>query len=1453
MRVQLTLLRGRTAAPANIEVTADGTATVGDLARAIATSPDSGLAAGPNEALTLTVGRGESLSPMLQLSNSGIVSGHHIEVVADTARREEPAARLRVIEGPDTGVEVLLRRGRSSVGRAQDSDVRLSDRLVSKDHALFEITDRIDVVDTNSANGVEVGGLRVSKESVNPGDRVRFGSTIVTVEPLVDLTAGQASSDASFIRSPSVLVRPQAQLLEAPEVPQEPAPAPFPLLAIVSPLIMGAVLYLFTRSGMSLIFVALSPLLMIGSWASQWFSGRRQRKAQTRAFGDALELLDARFTTAADEQRDRLRKLYPSLSDSVASLGELGADVWIRRKENPEFGTVRLGQGDIPALTRMEFKARQGRADLIRKLSDLLVNHATVTQAPVIANLAECGSIGVAGTLQDPALVARGIALQLAITHSPVELQFTCITSTAKRAAWRWLEWLPHSNRPSSPLGQAPLASDLANARRVLELLETLTRERLSTTKPAVRGPLSGKEEKSQVPITPLVLLVVDEAPGELGRLTWLAEHGPDAGVHLLWVGATVRDLPAACRAFVDLDTSTAGFVRAETTVGPLLAEGVDTETAGYAARQLASLVDAAELESDASDVPALVSLVGLLGSSRIGDPAQLVAHWTENGSLVLPDSVPVPRDEALPMRAFVGHTGAQPFALDLRAQGPHALVGGTTGAGKSEFLQAWLLGMAVNYAPSRLTFLLVDYKGGTAFAHCVQLPHCVGLVTDLNPHLVARVLLSLRAELVRREHLFNARGVKDIIEFEKTGEPACPPALVIVIDEFAALKKDMPEFVDGVIDIAQRGRSLGVHLILATQRPTGVIDDNIVANTNLRISLRMNDESDAKDIIGHPMSAHFDPSLPGRGAARVGPGRIHLFQSAYPGARTPDRPERPPIVLQEFDFGSRRHWKAAQSARPKTGIAKDIERVVEWVSSATTLAQLPPCRRSWLDPLQKVYDLASITQRRDSALALGVVDQPASQSQEALYFEPEEHGNLIISGVGGSGKTTVLRTLGQSAARTPSSGPIHVYGLDFAGGGLLSMEVLPHVGAIISGNDTERVRRLILTLDSWVQQRAAAFATVNATTLAEFRALSGRPQEPRILVLLDGFASFYEEYQTTTAAKQTLYTTFARVLAEGRGVGIHWAVTTNRATVHTTISSAFLRRLVLRQSAPEDYRALGVDANTLGPESPPGRGVWSPGGLEVQVASLGGSETSAEQAEQMKKLAAAARTWHIGAPVPIRRLEPIIELSSLKVDGRPVIGVSNETLEPVTVPTAGVVLIGSAPRGGGTNTLTVLAQTSRDAMPGVELTLLSARPSQLGMSRMWQRTASGAAEVRSVISMLVAENSGRTRAIFIEGAPDLASDGLHDELTALVAHCRASNSLLVAEGHLDRWGAESRLKWVFKPATGILLLQSNDPQLSLIDSPPPPLGPSDQVPGRGYWVSNGPAEKIQVPLATHG
>lgn len=230
--------------------------------------------------------------------------------------------------------------------------------------------------------------------------------------------------------------------------------------------------------------------------------------------------------------------------------------------------------------------------------------------------------------------------------------------------------------------------------------------------------------------------------------------------------------------------------------------------------------------------------------------------------------------------------------------------MGGTTGAGKSEFLQSWVLGMATAHSPSRVTFLFVDYKGGAAFADCLHLPHTVGLVTDLSPHLVRRALPSLRAELKCRERLLNHKKAKDLISLERTGDPECPPSLIIVVDEFAALAKDVPAFVDGMVDVAQRGRSLGLHLILATQRPAGVITPNLRANTNLRIALRMADESDSVDVIDSKLAAEFDPRMPGRGAVRTGPGRIALFQAGYAGGRTSDEPEPTRIDVETLTFG---------------------------------------------------------------------------------------------------------------------------------------------------------------------------------------------------------------------------------------------------------------------------------------------------------------------------------------------------------------------------------------------------------------------------------------------------------------------------------------------------------------------------------------------------------------------
>ena len=354
----------------------------------------------------------------------------------------------------------------------------------------------------------------------------------------------------------------------------------------------------------------------------------------------------------------------------------------------------------------------------------------------------------------------------------------------------------------------------------------------------------------------------------------------------------------------------------------------------------------------------------------------------------------------------MVGQSAGEPLTLDLRSQGPHALVGGTTGAGKSEFLQSWVLGMAAGYSPDALTFLFVDYKGGAAFAECIALPHSVGLVTDLSPHLVRRALTSLNAELRYREHILNARKAKDLVELQRRGDPDAPPSLVIVVDEFAALVQEVPEFVDGVVNVAQRGRSLGLHLILATQRPAGVIKDNLRANTNLRVALRMADEADSDDVLGSPLAADFSPDIPGRGAAKTGPGPDH---------RVPDR-------LRRRVDGPGRRAPAAGTARaglrcgPALGGAvgggpagrrRPRARTTSpgWsttISEASRRAQLPAPRKPWLPELAATYDLQFLRQRSDTELVLGVLDDPERQEQRTVSFRPDVDGNLAVYGTGG-------------------------------------------------------------------------------------------------------------------------------------------------------------------------------------------------------------------------------------------------------------------------------------------------------------------------------------------------------------------------------------------------------------------------------------------------------------------
>jgi S-DNA-T family DNA segregation ATPase FtsK/SpoIIIE len=973
-------------------------------------------------------------------------------------------------------------------------------------------------------------------------------------------------------------------------------------------------------------------------------------------------------------------------------------------------------------------------------------------------------------------------------------------------------------------------------------------------------------EDSSAITQPSIVVLISDDAPVDRARLVAIVERAALAGIHPVWVSETVEQLPAACRTFVDVHASaepaesvsaSVGYVRLGETF-PVVSERVRRQDALDFAMSLAGVTDAGAYVADESDMPRSVSLVALLGPEMLDASDAVIDRWRQNDSVHdrTPDAAPRSRRPGK-LRAIVGQSNLDSMHLDLRAQGPHALVGGTTGSGKSEFLQAWVLGMAAEYSPDRVTFLFVDYKGGSAFADCVKLPHCVGLVTDLNTHLVRRALTSLRAELHNREHLFNRKGVKDLLELEKRGDVDCPPALVIVIDEFAALVGEVPEFVDGVVDIAQRGRSLGIHLIMATQRPAGVIRDNLRANTNLRIALRMADAHDSLDVVGVPVAASFDPSVPGRGVVRSGPGRVESFQTGYAGGWTSADAAGPAIEVADLTFGSDKVWEdPAPAVEPDIHDLgpNDTARLVATITKASREAGVPAPRKPWLDELAATYDLALLHQRTDEQLVLGVTDDPTVQRQYPVYFRPDLDGNLAIYGTGGSGKSVALRTLAVAAGITPRGGPVHVYGIDFSAGGLRMLEPLPHVGSIIAGDDSERILRLIRMLRGLIDERSNLYATVRAGSIAEYRTLAKKPEEPRILLLVDGMATFRQEYEFTGASN--VFPMFQQILSDGRQVGIHVVMSADRpASVSPTIAASVQRRIALRLADDGDYLLLDSPGDIISSSSPPGRALVDQ--LETQFAVLGGSSNVAAQSLAIERLAEAMTSKGVQQAPPIRRLPEHVALGELlsPVDGQAVIGIADDTLEAVSVRPEGVFLLAGPPSSGRSTALLTLLQSAHAAVPKMQLAYFGNSKSPVRGSSLWKAAAAGSDEVSALAKELLAEASKPATAshkigIVIESVSDFLNTPADADLVALIKAAKRNDHLVIAEGETSTLMPSWPLLMELKSARRGFALQP-DPQEgdTLFRTTYPRARRSEFPPGRGWLIEGGKARRVQLAL----
>ena len=1475
MKLKLTLRRSDRVIDLN--VTADATATVGDIARTLALADPRG--SGPvAEVLTLHVadsggpaGAGRTLQSTTTIIDSGLLSGAHIDIV-DARGEYEPVSNadavavVRVLSGPDAGREFPLAAGTSTIGRDHSADVRLSDPMVSKRHARLNVGERVEVVDQNSANGVLVGGAAVARSTLASADVMTLGDTELSVVVVRRSDSAGLSTQIDHVRSPRIVPPRKATVIPGPKPPTPPQPQRLPWLALAAPLIMGMVVWVLTQQVLGVIMMALSPLLLIGGVIDQRLSSRRQFAAESRVFADGIARARTQIVQAHEDERAQRRRELPSCAELVADAQRLGPLLWAERPESPSYLVLSAGAGAVDSRVRVDTPPlHEAPAAAAEALASIVTEAARIDDVPVAVELAHAGSLGYAGR-GDVAAVARAGVLQLLLKHSPAEVVLAAIVSPAARPEWEWIKWMPHTSSSHSPIAVPHLADGRAAASDLISAVEGLIDERRDADAPALRGRTTAVGETvaaavDPAPVVPAVIVLIDNsAPADRARLTRLAERGPDAGVHVVWCAPRVEDLPAACRSYVDVDehrgVGAVAQVRAGQHVAPVALESCAVTVADQVARMLAPVVDVGVPEADDSDLPRAVPYPALIGPEILDDPDVVVERWRQNDSLAVRDgSPPKRRSKAGSLRAVVGHAGTQPFVLDLRTDGPHALVGGTTGAGKSEFLQSWVLGMATAHSPDRLTFLFVDYKGGSAFADCLDLPHQVGLVTDLSPHLVRRALTSLKAELRHREHVLVAKKAKDLATLERSGDPDCPPSLVIVVDEFAALVQEVPDFVDGVVDVAQRGRSLGLHLVLATQRPAGVITDNLRANTNLRIALRMADTEDSLDILGDKMAAFFDPSVPGRGAAKRGPGRLSTFQTGYAGGRTTGEVPAPRIDLAELDFGIHSPWEAPQvdDIEVVDEGPTDIARIVSSVRRAAQSLSLPAPRRPWLDELAPMYSFSRLPNpRTDERLPLGVGDDPETQTQPPIFYEPDQDGNLAIFGTGGSGKSTTLRTIAVAAAATRrNGGPTHVYGLDFGARGLSMLEGLGHVGAVVSGDDEERVVRTIRLLRDIVDERAVRFAAVRAGSISEYRRIADRPEEARILLLVDGIGAFKEQYEFGPAHLSMWFTAFAQIAADGRAVGVHIVVAGDRPTsLPASIASTVQRRIVLRMANDEEYLLLNAPRDVLSAASPPGRAILD--GREVQIAVLGESSNVAVQAREMDRLATSIQRSGLVPPAGINRLSDDVSLASLPPGerGSAVVGLDDLSLGPATIATTGAFLLSGSPAAGRTTALATIAEAVRRAEPSRPRVLLSPRRPSVATAR-WADAAHSPAEVAACAarwSARIESGSAPPVAFFVEALPEFTGTEAEFELDRLIRLAAREEHFIVGEGESSTWGQAYTLSGPFKAARRGLALAPGDMDGDvLFGTALGRLRRADFPPGRGFLIENGRASKVQI------
>ncbi|MDN5768155.1 MAG: FHA domain-containing protein [Humibacillus sp.] len=1320
---------------------------------------------------------------------------------------------LHVVGGPGAGRRIPIGRGEHVLGRAPQCAIRLDDAGVSRAHATLTVDDDgVTLRDVEPTNPTTIDGHPAPSPGLRleVGARVRLASTTLVLRR-PSTTPAPITLDAGSLhlhRRPRFVSAASPATVVFPARPTRSERARMPLLASLTPLVLSGALAVALHSPVMLLFALMSPVMLLGQWWSDRRHGRTSFRRQLADHGVAVAAAEHQLRSVVEREEDERRAEHPDLAEVVVVAQLRDSRLWQRTPGDPDDLVLRIGSADLPARAALSGEPT-GATPACRDV-------------PVTCDLADAGVVGVAGPRERVLSIAGSMLAQLCVWHSPQRLDVVLLTtSSSPDTDWAWLTRTPHLDGAGRSVASAGTLGDgLSVAARVSELTEQLT----------VRASARSAHDDGALAALPSVVVVLDGAR-ELRTVAGVVEllrSGPALGIRFICLADSVSGLPAETVSQIEVHASTEARATMTTRRG-MVGEGAaivpDLPTGGWLERvggSLAPLQDATPRRGHAG----LPERLGFreLAAQEDTDPTSatdVARAWTGSG----------------PPRALVGVTREGPYWLDLADQGPHALVGGTTGSGKSEMLQTLVAGLAVSSRPDDLGFVLIDYKGGSAFKECARLPHVVGLVTDLDESLTARALTSLSAELKRRERVLAVSGAKDVDDHRRRhrSDPSLPRLgrLVIVVDEFKMLADELPDFVTGLVQLAAIGRSLGVHLVLATQRPGGIVSADMRANVSLRVALRVRDRSDSDDVIEDPRAATISDRMPGRAFVRTADQRLLEVQFAHVGAaieterqggtETRVWPLRWSDLAEPAPYAS-----SARGAGERTELAAVVDATQEAAASLSLDATTAP----WLPPLPPALQVSSLS-RVDGGVSIGLRDEPERQSQPVLTWHPGADGHLGIAGGSRTGRSTALRSIVVGLTERHSPTDLHIHVLEGRRGALTDLLPLTHVGSVTSADDAALARRVV--------SRIVEGTRSNTTS----------DQRPANTVLvIDGWEAVEDAFADLDHGAPT--EELLRLARDGLSAGLRLVVAGGRAVSTGRLSGLLQRRIVLSMPDPLELTLAGIDARRANTPLPPGRGFELPGGQLVQLAHIGVSVDDANQLAAVTSAADLARLRSHDVPLgdlpwQVRALPTCVTPAELHQDGRRLaIGLGGDDATTVHLDPASSgrrLLVAGPARSGRSTTLALLAQQLLAA--GRPVALVPGRRSRLrelgglpGLHLLDSADRDGFVELRRATPEL---------GILVDDAENLSGTPMEAALLEATAIVDSAEGVVVVVAETQRALGLFRglVPEVARDGCGVLLSPSSPADGDLlrvrVDVP------NERRPGFGFVVAEGSCTPVQI------